>query len=115
MYYNDQPAQMILYQGLAWEKLGEAKRAKTRFYRLIDYGEKHLRDHVEIDYFAISLPDFLVFDEDYTVRNRAHCYYLMALGYLGLGEMEKSGNYFGKAADIHPAYRVDSCGVRLPK
>lgn len=70
---------------------------------------------MEIDYFAISLPDFLVFDEDYTVRNRAHCYYLMALGYLGLGEMEKSGNYFGKAADIHPAYRVDSCGVRLPK
>lgn len=115
MYYNDQPAQMILYQGLAWEKLGEAKRAKTRFYRLIDYGEKHLRDHVEIDYFAVSLPDFLVFDEDYTVRNRAHCYYLMALGYLGLGEMEKSGNYFGKAADTHPAYRADSYGVRLPK
>ncbi|MDE7327387.1 MAG: DUF5107 domain-containing protein, partial [Lachnospiraceae bacterium] len=114
MYYNDQPAQMILYQGLAWEKLGEVARAKARFYRLVDYGEKHLHDHVEIDYFAVSLPDFLVFDEDYTVRNRAHCYYLMALGYLGLKRMEKAGVYFRKAANTHPAYRADSYGVSFP-
>lgn len=111
MYYNDQPAQMILYQGLAWKKLGNTAAANTSFYRLIDYGEAHLRDKVEIDYFAVSLPDFLVFDEDYTVRNRAHCYYLMALGNLGLGNKKKAEEYFFKA-ELHPAYCTDFYGIR---
>ena len=31
MYYNDQPADMILYQGLAFEKLGKTREAKSRF------------------------------------------------------------------------------------
>ncbi|MDE7299108.1 MAG: DUF5107 domain-containing protein [Lachnospiraceae bacterium] len=106
MYYNDQPAEMILYQGLAWKELGKAARAKSRFYRLIDYGEKHLRDEVKIDYFAVSLPDFLIFDEDCTVRNRAHCYYLMALGNLGLGETAKAQEFAARAAELHPVFRT---------
>lgn len=110
MYYNDQPPEMILYQGLAWQKLGETAKAKARFYRLIDYGEKHLYDDVRIEYFAVSLPDFLIFDEDCTRRNRAHCYYLMALGNLGLGEYEKSERFFAEAAKIEPGYQM----VRLP-
>ena len=40
MYYNDQPADMILYQGLAKAKLGKSTEAKARFYKLIDYGKK---------------------------------------------------------------------------
>ena len=39
-----------------------------------------------MDYFAVSLPDFLVFDDDLNGRNRIHCQYMAALGYLGLGE-----------------------------
>ena len=89
MYYNDQPADMILYQGLAWLKLGHVREARSRFYRLIDYGERHLEDQVKIEYFAVSLPEFLIFDDDYTLRNRAHCYYLMALGNIGLGQKRK--------------------------
>lgn len=90
MYYNDQPADMILYQGLAYLKLCRVREARARFYRLIDYGERHLEDQVKIEYFAVSLPDFLIFDEDYTAKKRAHCYYLMALGNIGLGNKEKA-------------------------
>ena len=54
-YYNDQPADMIMYQGLAYQKLGSTREAKARFYRLIDYGEQHLKDQVKIEYFAVSL------------------------------------------------------------
>ena len=68
LYYNDQPAEMILYQGLAWRELGEAGKANARFYRLLDYGERHLEDEGKIGYFAVSLPDFLIFDEDYTKK-----------------------------------------------
>jgi len=85
MYYNDQPPDMIFYQGLARRRLGRSDEARQIFRRLIDYGQAHLDDDVKMDYFAVSLPTFLVFDEDLTQRNRTHCYYMMALGHLGLG------------------------------
>ena len=104
MYYNDQPADMILYQGLAYFKLHKTKEAKARCYRLIDYGEKHLWDQVQIEYFAVSLPDFLIFEDDYTQKNKAHCYYLMGLGYLGLGDKEKAKTYLSQALQIEPSH-----------
>lgn len=106
MYYNDQPADMILYQGLAYLKLGKVREAKARFYRLIDYGEQHLEDQVKIEYFAVSLPDFLIFDEDYTAKNRAHCWYLMALGNIGLGNKEKAAEFLDKVRKIEPSHMM---------
>ncbi|WP_276357226.1 DUF5107 domain-containing protein [Cohnella caldifontis] len=90
MFYNDQPPDMIFYQGMAWLKLGVAKEAKRRFNKLIDYAEKHLFDEVKIDYFAVSLPDFLVFEDDLDKRNRVHCLYMMGLGLLGLGRTREA-------------------------
>lgn len=113
MYYNDQPADRILYQGLAYQKLGKSKEAKARFYRLIDYGEQHLRDVVKIEYFAVSLPDFLIFDEDYTKRNRVHCYYLMALGNMGLGNDTKAKEYLTKAIAIDPSHIMCNVYMKL--
>jgi hypothetical protein len=52
----------------------------------VAYGTEHLEDHPTLDYFAVSLPDFLVFDEDLSRRNRVHCHYMTASGYLGLGD-----------------------------
>lgn len=106
MYYNDQPADMILYQGLAFEKLGKTREAKSRFYRLIDYGEQHLNDEGKIEYFAVSLPDFLIFDEDYTKKNRAHCCYLMALGNIGLQNYEKAAEFLKDALTIEPSHMM---------
>jgi tetratricopeptide (TPR) repeat protein len=84
MFYNDQPPDMIFYQGLAWHKLQNTREARRRFNKLIDYGEQHLFDRVRIDYFAVSLPDFLVFEDDLDKRNVVHCHYMLGLGYLGL-------------------------------
>ncbi len=104
MYYNDQPADMILYQGLANLKLGRTAEAKSRFYRLIDYGEQHLEDEVKIEYFAVSLPDFLIFEDNYTLKNRVHCYYLMALGNIGLGNTGKAKEFIDKARELEPCH-----------
>lgn len=100
MYYNDQPADMIFYQGLAFLKLGDEIKAKSRFNKLITYGEKHIFDHVKIDYFAVSLPDFLIFDEDLDKKNVVHCNYLIGLGTLGLGEVKKANEEFHKVLDL---------------
>lgn len=99
MYYYDQPADMILYQGLAFEKLGKKKEANARFYRLLDFGEQHLRDEFKMDYFAVSMPDMSVFDADMKKRNEAHCYYVMGLANLGLGKKEKASEYFRKVLE----------------
>lgn len=101
MFYNDQPPEMIFYQGLAWDKLGNDREAKRRFNKLIDYAEKHLFDDVKMDYFAVSLPDFLVFDDDLNVRNRIHCRFMRGLGLLGLGRLAEA------RADLEEALRLD--------
>jgi tetratricopeptide (TPR) repeat protein len=109
MYYNDQPADTIYYQGLALEKQGKQDEARGRFHKLYDYGEKHIFDEMKIDYFAVSLPDFLVFEEDLNKKNAVHCNYLMGLGSLGLGNLEKARVLFREAlnADInHQGVRI---------
>lgn len=105
MYYNDQPAELILYEGLAARALGDADHASARFHKLIAYGEKHYYDKVRIDYFAVSLPDLQLFDEDLTVRNRAHCEYLIALGSYGLGDMERVKACYDAALKIDCAHQ----------
>jgi tetratricopeptide (TPR) repeat protein len=86
MFYNDQPPDKIFYQGLAWKKLGKKEKANLIFNRLIEYGKSHLNDEVKIDYFAVSLPDLLIFEDDLNLRNKIHCLYMMGLGYLGLND-----------------------------
>ena len=100
LYYYDQPADMILYQGLAREKLGEQKEANARFYKLIDYGEEHIYDRFVMDYFAVSMPDMTMFDADMDEKNRAHCRYLMGLGKLGLGKKEEAAEDFEKVLSM---------------
>ncbi|HKI45111.1 MAG TPA: tetratricopeptide repeat protein, partial [Balneolales bacterium] len=100
MYYYDKASDMIFYQGQALLKMGKEKEARSKFNKLIDYGQAHLFDKVSIDYFAISLPDFLVFDEDLDTRNKINCHYLMGLGYLGLRELKKARDKFCKVLEL---------------
>ncbi len=90
IYYNDPQPDKIVYQALAWRKLGEGAKADTIFKKFIAFGEQHSNDHIRIDYFAVSLPDMLVFDIDIDQRNKVHCLYLVALGHLGLGNEAKA-------------------------
>lgn len=97
IYYNDQKPDKIFYQGLALLKLDRRQEAEERFRRLIAYGEEHLEDSVKIDYFAVSLPDLLIWEDSLERRNKVHCNYIIALGYLGLGESGKAKPYFEEA------------------
>ena len=90
MYYNDQPPEMVFYKGLALRALGREADAARCFGKLVAYGQTHENDAVKIDYFAVSLPDLMVFDEDLNARNHAHCRFMTALGLLGGGEVEQA-------------------------
>jgi len=104
-YYNDHPPDMLYYQGLAREKLGERDEAKEIFRGLVAYGTEHLADDVRIDYFAVSLPDFLVFDEDPSHLNRVHCRYMMGLGWLGLGDTVRAREELERVLELVPAHQ----------
>lgn len=99
-FYNDQQPDKIFYQGLAWRKLGEEEKARGRFNKLIKHGEQHLFDKVKIDYFAVSLPDLLIWDDDLNVRNLIHCNLVMGLGHLGLGDKKQARHFFQKVLKL---------------
>ncbi|HVV05507.1 MAG TPA: tetratricopeptide repeat protein [Puia sp.] len=93
IYYNDQQPDKIIYQALAWLKLNDPSRAADIFRKFVEFGRQHFDDRITIDYFAVSLPDMLVFDQDINLRNKIHCTYLIGLGYLGLGEEARGHKY----------------------
>ena len=93
MYYNDAKPDKIFYQGLALLKLNREDEAHGRFYRLINYGKQHVFEHQTMDYFAVSLPDLLIWDDSLDTKNVIHCKYMLALGYYGMGEKDKALRY----------------------
>ena len=102
IFYNDPQPDKIFYQGLAWIKLNNREKAEEIFQRLIDFGQSHIDDKISIDYFAVSLPDLLVFDADLNLLNKVHCLYLMGLGNLGLGNehIEKAKVFFEQVSEL---------------
>ena len=107
IFYNDQQPDKIFYQGMALLKLDRNGEAFSRFNKLKDYGEEHVFDTVKIDYFAVSLPDLQIWADDLQKRNTLHCWYLMGLGYLGLGDITKANEFLSKVIEVD-AYHVGS-------
>ena len=100
MYYNDAKPDKIFYAALCYRQLGNEDKAKGLFYKLINYGKQHIFDVVTMDYFAVSLPDLLVWDADLNQKNRIHCLYMLALGYAGMGNREQAMHYLNEAARL---------------
>jgi hypothetical protein len=70
----------------------------------VKFGRQHLRDHITIDYFAVSLPEFQVFDVDLDRRNQINCRYLTALGFFGLGRHRQAFQELTSLLRLDPAH-----------
>jgi tetratricopeptide (TPR) repeat protein len=105
IFYNDPQPDKIFYQGLAWIRLDAPQKANDIFDRLIQFGNEHIKDKIQIDYFAVSLPDLLVFDQDLNLKNKLHCCYLIGLGYLGLREYKKAKKYFNRVVSADAGHQ----------
>lgn len=109
LYYNDSDSEKIFYKGLALLKLNESSRAADLFTSLIEYGKEHKNNDITIDYFAISLPDLTIWEDDLNYRNFIYCHYLIGLGFLGLGDLKKAKEQFKivlKGEDHHLGARI---------
>lgn len=100
MYYNDAKPDKIFYQGLALLRLGRRDEANGRFYRLVNYGKQHVFEKQVMDYFAVSLPDLLIWEDSLDTKNVIHCKYMLALGYCGLGDMKHALRYLGEVEQM---------------
>ncbi|WP_110323951.1 DUF5107 domain-containing protein [Hungatella effluvii] len=105
LYYNEQPSDFIYFQGLAHIELENENAAKKAFHKLISFGEKHLFDKVSYDYFAVSLPEIEVFEDNLQQRNEIYCNFLMALGHFGIGNIDKAQMLIGDILDIQKDYQ----------
>lgn len=79
-YYNDQPPEMMYFRALALNALGREKEAKEIADGMVAYGKEHMDDKVGFDFFAVSLPDFLIYEQDLCKMNVKHCRNMIALG-----------------------------------
>ncbi len=93
-YYNDQKSDRIFYQGIALKMLGNVQEATDKFEMLVNYGKQHIDDEITFDYFAVSMPDLLIWEENLRDKNILHCQFLKGLGFLGLGKKSAAEQAF---------------------
>ena len=68
---------------------------------LLEFTSRQIHATPTIDYFATSLPNFLLFDDDLKKRNQIHCRYLAGLAKLGFGRTEEA------VADLREVLALD--------
>ncbi|HLL38602.1 MAG TPA: hypothetical protein VK357_02935, partial [Rubrobacteraceae bacterium] len=90
------PSRMTFYQALAVRELGEEGASARKLEELLAFAEKQMHSEVKIEYFATSLPNFLIFEDDLQRRNRVDCTFLKGLAYLGLGQRSEAEKAFGE-------------------
>jgi hypothetical protein len=76
------------FRGLSLRELGRDQQATTVFRSMLDYASARKLAPATIDYFATSLPNLLVFDENQEARRDADADLIAALAYHGLGELD---------------------------
>jgi tetratricopeptide (TPR) repeat protein len=74
------------FRGLALRELGREAEARALFEELRSFAREKLAEVARIDYFATSLPNLLVFEEDLQARRDAEHHLLIALACHGLGK-----------------------------
>lgn len=79
MFYNDMPVDYIFHAALSHAALGEIGAAERIADSFADYAAANKGKHVKIDYFALSLPDLLVWELDLDRRNDEMCDCLLAM------------------------------------
>jgi tetratricopeptide (TPR) repeat protein len=78
------------FRALSLRELGEEQAARAVLSCLAKYAAGRMEVEPKIDYFATSLPNMLLFDDDLGKRNRVESRLLSALACHGLGDAEQA-------------------------
>lgn len=78
------------YRAMSLDVLGRKQEAASLLNHMRDFSRKQMEAEVKIDYFATSLPNLLLFEDDFQKRNQVDCLFLLALSELGLRNHERA-------------------------
>ncbi len=88
---DDSPINWVsYYRAMSLDQLGREEEAASLMRQMSDYAQKQMEAEVKIDYFATSLPNLLLFEDDLQKRNEADCLFVLALSELGLRKPERA-------------------------
>jgi tetratricopeptide (TPR) repeat protein len=82
------------YRAQALHQLGREDEGQAALKELCEYARRHRNEEPGIDYFATSLPNFLLFEDDLKKRNAVDCLVLEAYAELGLGQLTRARELF---------------------
>jgi len=99
-----EPGPHTYFQALALRALGDEEASCAALKRLGRFAEERAQETPKIDYFATSLPNLLLFDDDLEKRNRIESTVLAALANHGLGASEKAVELLRQATAEDPNY-----------
>ncbi|MFZ0338670.1 MAG: DUF5107 domain-containing protein, partial [Terracidiphilus sp.] len=74
------------FQALALRELGDEEGAGKVLTQIAEFAGQQMKAEPKIDYFATSLPNLLLFEDDLGKRNRAESLLLSALSHHGFGD-----------------------------
>jgi tetratricopeptide (TPR) repeat protein len=97
------------FQARALMALGDSAAARGVLLELGNFATERMKTVPKIDYFATSLPNLLLFDDDLAKRNRIESMVLRALAKDGLGESEKAVELLEKvvAEDANHLFAIE--------
>jgi tetratricopeptide (TPR) repeat protein len=81
---------LTYYRATSLEALGRKQEAASLLNQMRDFAQKQMEAEVKIDYFATSLPNLLLFEDDLQKRNQVDCLFLLSLSELGLRNHERA-------------------------
>jgi hypothetical protein len=91
---------MTYYRALAEMELGKEDSALRLLHQLHKMALAQLMAEVKLDYFATSLPNFLLFEDDLQKRNRVDCLFLIGLAHAGLRETTDAEKRFREVLSL---------------
>ena len=100
------------WRARALERLGDADGSRRILRDLRAAARRQAHAEVRIDYFATSLPTFLLFEDDLGRRNRAESRYLEGLAELGLGRLTPARRAFEEVVALDPWHSGARWGLR---
>jgi predicted Zn-dependent protease len=93
---------MCYYKALALRSLGRTSAAGELLQEMKERLQAERKIEPVIDYFATSLPNFLVFEDDLTFRKEIECTFTEALVDLGLGSDLDAAQKLQRVVDRDP-------------
>ena len=93
---------MCYYKIMALRSLGMTSEAAEVIQEMIQRLEARRKSEPSIDYFATSLPNFLVFEDDLALRKEIECAFSEALVALALGNESSAGRKLQLVVDMDP-------------